>query len=164
MNNERLWAPWRMEYIMNEEKQNECIFCVAARSGEGFILDRDPMTVVLLNKYPYTTGHLMVAPSRHCADINELTVEESHALMDGIRRCEQILRQEYSPHGMNIGINIGHCGGAGIPAHIHVHLVPRWMGDTNFMPVVGSVRVLPEALDTTMQRLRPYFRGAEQQE
>jgi ATP adenylyltransferase len=157
MNNERLWAPWRMEYIMNTDKQNECIFCIASSSGEGFVLHRDSMTVVLLNKYPYTTGHLMVAPSRHSADINELTVEESHALMDGIRRSEQILRQEYRPHGMNIGINIGQCGGAGIPAHIHVHLVPRWMGDTNFMPVVGAVRVLPESLERTMQRLKPYF-------
>jgi ATP adenylyltransferase len=160
MNNERLWAPWRMEYIMNTEKENDCIFCLAATSGEGFVLHRDAMIVVLLNKYPYTTGHLMVAPSRHSPDINELTDQESHALMDGIRRCERILRKEYQPHGMNIGINIGQCGGAGIPAHIHVHLVPRWIGDTNFMPVVGAVRVLPESLERTMQRLMPYFQNA----
>jgi ATP adenylyltransferase len=158
MNNERLWAPWRMEYIMNTDKQNECIFCLASTSGQGLVLYRDPMIVVLLNKYPYTNGHLMVAPTRHSSDIGELTVEEAHALMDGLRRCEKILREEYKPHGMNIGINIGQCGGAGIPAHIHVHVVPRWMGDTNFMPVVGAVRVLPESLESTMQRLTPYFR------
>jgi ATP adenylyltransferase len=147
-----------MEYIMNTDKQSECIFCLASTSGQGLVLYRDPMIVVLLNKYPYTNGHLMVAPTRHSSDIGELTVEEAHALMDGLRRCEKILREEYKPDGMNIGINIGQCGGAGIPAHIHVHVVPRWMGDTNFMPVVGAVRVLPESLESTMQRLKPYFR------
>jgi len=100
----------------------------------------------------------MVAPAKHVADLNGLETEEAHALIEMVRKCERILKEEYKPQGMNIGINEGHCGGAGIPGHIHVHLVPRWVGDTNFMPVIGEVRVLPEALEQTRERLALYFK------
>ncbi len=144
---------------MDADKESGCIFCFAAEAGDGLTMYRTANVVVMLNKFPYTTGHLMVAPAKHVADLNGLETEEAHALIEMVRRCERILKEEYKPQGMNIGINEGHCGGAGIPGHIHVHLVPRWMGDTNFMPVIGEVRVLPEALERTRERLAPYFEG-----
>jgi len=144
---------------MNADKESGCIFCLAAETGDGLTMYSTGSVVVILNKFPYTTGHLMVAPAKHVADLNGLETEETHALIEMVRRCEGILKEEYKPQGLNIGINEGHCGGAGIPGHIHVHLVPRWVGDTNFMPVIGEVRVLPEALERTRERLAPYFKG-----
>lgn len=157
MSNERLWAPWRMDYIMSVDKVNECIFCSAARSDNELLLHRNDLIVVLLNRYPYTTGHLMVSPVRHSAHLSDLSAAEAHALIEAVQQCERILNKEYHPQGLNIGINEGMCSGAGIPGHIHVHLVPRWVGDTNFMPVVGEVRVIPESLSQTVERLRPHF-------
>jgi len=146
-----------MEYIMRVDKIEECIFCRAARSNDELLLYKDEFTMVLLNRYPYTTGHLMVSPIRHAASLGELSAVEAHAVMDTVRQCEHILHEEYHPQGLNIGINEGICSGAGIPGHIHVHLVPRWVGDTNFMPVVGEVRVIPESLSQTVDRLKSHF-------
>lgn len=147
-----------MEYIMSAGDKKDCIFCVAAHDGEGLVLYQNELVVVLLNRFPYTNGHIMVAPSRHVSELGALSTHESHALMDALQNCEQVLKKEYQPQGMNIGINEGTCSGAGIPGHIHIHLVPRWVGDTNFMPAIGNVRVLPESLDETLERLMVHFK------
>lgn len=151
----RLWAPWRMEYLMSDTSDG-CIFCdKPARNDDrsSFILMRTPHSFVMLNTYPYNNGHLMIAPHRHVGGFAELTDEERCDLMDTIAAAQRILERAYSPQGMNVGANIGHCAGAGVPGHVHVHIVPRWEGDTNFMPVVGETRVLPETLEETFDRL-----------
>lgn len=148
-----------MAYVGSSSQPSECIFCRAACKNKDFVLSASDGIVVLLNTYPYTTGHLMVSPARHVADLESMSEEELTRLILGVRRCESVLKREYRPHGLNIGINLGGCAGAGMPGHLHVHIVPRWMGDTNFMPVVGEVRVLPEDLARTFDRLRPYFEG-----
>ncbi len=156
---EWIWAPWRMEYVGGGGAEAWCIFCLAAEGKKDYVLASTGTVVVLLNKYPYTTGHLMVAPVRHVADLESLTNDELTDLILTMRHAECALRREYRPQGMNMGFNIGHCAGAGIPGHVHAHVVPRWVGDTNFMPVVGQTRVIPETLDRTFERLQPYFRG-----
>jgi ATP adenylyltransferase len=144
-----------MEYLMSE-KTDGCIFC--DKPGEGddrgnLILLRTPHSFVMLNAYPYNNGHLMIAPYRHADSFAGLTEEERCDLMDTIARAESILGRAMSPQGMNVGANLGHCAGAGVPGHVHVHIVPRWEGDTNFMPVLGETRVLPESLAETYERL-----------
>ncbi|MCD4690002.1 HIT domain-containing protein [bacterium] len=150
-----LWAPWRMEYLMSE-KASECIFCVKHaedNDAANFVLFRTPHSFVLLNAYPYNNGHVMIAPYRHAASLNELSSEERGDLIEAVARAEALIGSAYSPQGMNIGINLGHCAGAGIAGHVHVHIVPRWEGDTNFMPVVGQTKVMPETLEGTYERL-----------
>lgn len=153
---ERLWAPWRMEYV-GSPGPTECIFCMAAQGRKDYVLSVSEGGVIMLNVFPYTSGHLMVAPLRHVPDLESLTPQEAASLMWAVRQCEVALKREYKPQGFNIGINLGTCAGAGVPGHVHVHVVPRWAGDTNFMPVVGQVRVIPEALDRTFERLKPHF-------
>jgi ATP adenylyltransferase len=150
-----------MEYILGD-KQGACIFCdfAAAQPGEyraKLVLLVQPHAIVCLNRYPFTTSHVMVAPRRHVSDLADLPPDEYDALMKLVRETSSRLRGVVRPDGMNVGINLGKAAGAGIAEHLHVHLVPRWMGDSNFMPVVADVRVMPEYLDDAWQRLLPAF-------
>jgi ATP adenylyltransferase len=153
-----------MEYIeaAKEGEEDGCIFCdlPAADDDEGnLLLARGDLGFVLLNRYPYNPGHLMVAPYRHTGDLEDLADEELLGLDHLVRRCVAALRETMQPHGFNIGMNVGRIAGAGIPDHLHWHLVPRWGGDSNFMPVVGQTKVLPELLEETYRRLRPRMTG-----
>jgi ATP adenylyltransferase len=153
-----LWAPWRLEYVQQADEVEGCVFCAEA-AGEldgdaSLLIRRGNAAIAILNKYPYSSGHLMVAPVRHLGSIADLEDEEAleiHRLaVSGVRA----LRDTYGPDGFNLGWNLGHVAGAGIADHVHVHVVPRWSGDTNFMPVLADVKVLPEHLLTTRDRLR----------
>ena len=139
----------------------DCIFCAAAAEGppdrDALIVGRGHSCYVILNRYPYNNGHLMVAPKRHIASLVDATADELSELMRLTRDAEQALREAYQPHGINIGINLGRPAGAGIVDHVHIHAVPRWNGDTSFMSIIGNVRVLPEELGQTADRLRPIF-------
>ena len=160
----RLWAPWRMTYIRTAHEPSGCLFCRVARARDDrrdLVLHRGPEAFVMLNRYPYNPAHLMVAVPRHVASFAELSPTERAALMDAVGLAESALDAEYGPHGMNLGANLGRVAGAGFPGHLHVHLVPRWNGDTNFMPVVGETRVLPESLDRTWTRLRKAMTALE---
>lgn len=157
---ERLWSPWRSEYVTRSDEGDGCIFCdhlAADDDIDAGVLFRGEAAFVLLNAFPYNTGHLMVAPGRHIGELDELTADERHELMDLTTHSVEILREAMAPHGFNVGMNLGRVAGAGIPGHLHVHIVPRWGGDTNFMPVVGQTKVLPEMLAETDARLRPLF-------
>ena len=153
---ERLWAPWRLEYVQNADKQDECIFCKAAAADddEGYlVVHRGEHAFVLLNKFPYASGHLLVAPYRHglnFGDLDDAEILEVHHL--GAQGLEA-LAATFGPEGYNLGWNIGRIAGAGIPDHGHLHVVPRWAGDTNFMPVLGDVKVIPEHLTATRAKL-----------
>jgi ATP adenylyltransferase len=156
---ERLWAPWRMEYIAND-KTDGCIFCVSPeteKDREKLILYRSESSIIMLNRYPYTNGHLMIAPCRHTADMDELSEAEMLDLFRALRLCRNALQKTASPEGFNIGINLGKAAGAGVAEHMHIHIVPRWNGDSNFMTVVGDVRVMPENLLCTYEKLFPAF-------
>src|SRR5262249_53759758 len=136
---ERLWAPWRMKYIVGEKKSDGCVFCNAsqqANDAENHILLRDRTCFAILNLYPYSNGHLMVAPYKHTGDFDEMTEQELGDLMVLTRRCQQILRAAFNPEGFNVGVNFGKAAGAGMPDHVHIHIVPRWSGDSNFMTAV----------------------------
>jgi len=153
---DHLWAPWRMSYVDAEETEG-CIFCTKPASGDdeaNQILHRGDLVFIMLNKFPYNSGHLMVAPFRHLADPLDMSPQESSELLYGIRIAIEVLRLAYQPEGFNIGMNVGHCAGAGYAGHAHVHVVPRWSGDTNFMAVAAETRVVPEALDETYRRLK----------
>ena len=157
----RLWAPWRMEYIRGP-KEPGCIFCrypqeEAAKHRERLILCQRADAYVMLNKFPFASGHLMVMPRRHASDLSELTPREHAALFELVRASAAALKVALNAEGLNVGVNLGPAAGAGIAEHLHVHVVPRWKGDQNFMPVVADVRVMPEALDATWARLHPYF-------
>lgn len=156
---ERLWAPWRMEYILNEKPEG-CIFCLNGekdKERESLILYRSKHSFVMMNRYPYCNGHLLVSPYRHLPDMNGLTDEEMLDLFTTIRLSCNALTLRFSPQGFNVGINLGKVAGAGVDDHIHVHVVPRWVGDTNFMTVIADVRVMPENLLATYDKLRPGF-------
>ena len=154
-----LWAPWRMQYI-EEKKPLSCIFCVSSEEEslkEKLILRVTPYSRVMLNKYPYNNGHLMVAPHRHTAELAELSDPEFTDLVQEVRHAVEVLKVALQPQGINVGLNLGVCAGAGVADHLHWHVVPRWTGDTNFMPVIGAVRVMPQHLFESYDRLRPYF-------
>jgi ATP adenylyltransferase len=156
---EVLFAPWRYEYLV-AEKSGNCIFCEAAAAGEGeesLVVFRGRRVFVMLNRYPYTNGHLMVAPYAHEARLSDSDGETLQELVTVVARGEKILGESYRTDGLNIGVNLGSAAGAGISDHYHVHLVPRWNGDTNFMTVAANVRVVPEELSVTRQRLAPLF-------
>src|SRR5213596_3803941 len=158
---DRLWSPWRLAYVTGTSSSSGCIFCDAATSAsperESLVLVRGRLAYVVLNLYPYNNGHLMVVPNRHVASLASSTPDELADLMRLTRHAEIALAEAYTPQGINVGINLGRPAGAGIVDHLHVHLVPRWTGDTSFMSVVGNVRVLPEELGETVKRLRPIF-------
>jgi ATP adenylyltransferase len=149
-----LWAPWRLEYIEHAEESSRCIFC---EPEEEFVVYRGEHAFLLLNRFPYTSGHLLVAPYAHAGSLGELddatALELHHLAVSGT----EALSAEYAPQGYNLGWNLGRAAGAGIVDHVHLHVVPRWVGDTNFMPVLADLRVIPEALAETARRLRPRF-------
>ncbi len=158
---DRLWSPWRLKYITDGTGTSSCVFCDAAVAVDGaqapLVVARTPLAFVVLNLYPYNNGHLMVVPNRHIPLLEAATDAELTQLIRLVRDAEMALREAYQPQGVNVGINLGRPAGAGIADHLHIHLVPRWTGDTNFMTVVGETRVLPETLDQTAARLRPIF-------
>ena len=159
---EHLWAPWRGEFI-NSEKRADCIFCTfpaEQKDEQNLILGRTAHSFAILNKYPYNNGHLMVIPLRHTDDFTSLPDAELLDLHQLLQKSIAVLREEYKPQGFNVGMNIGAVSGAGIAGHIHHHVVPRWGGDTNFMPVIGSTKVMIEHLDSTWKKLRPRFDAA----
>ncbi|MCK5551700.1 MAG: HIT domain-containing protein [Deltaproteobacteria bacterium] len=150
-----LWAPWRMTYIMGDRDQG-CLFCstLKGRNDRGnLILYRSNQSFIILNRFPYTSGHLMVAPNRHVASLDELDGGEMANLMELLKKSTLILKRSLKPDGFNLGMNIGRGAGAGIDGHIHFHIVPRWNGDTNFMPVLFDTKVMPEYLEKTYERL-----------
>lgn len=158
-----LWAPWRMEYILGEQPQPGCIFCV----DDGPVFDRDrlmlhidPRVVVMMNRYPYNNGHLLVAPRRHVGDVRGLNPEELTAMYEGVNKALDCLTELMNPEGFNVGLNLGTVAGAGVAEHCHYHLVPRWGGDTNFMTVLDDVRSIPEHIFATFDRLRPLIARA----
>jgi ATP adenylyltransferase len=156
---ERLWSSWRLAYVSGSGEPAGCIFCDALADDEAatLVLFRGATCFVILNLYPYNNGHLMVVPNRHVATLAEASPEELGELMRLTRAAEMALTEAYRAQGMNVGMNLGRPAGAGIADHMHIHVVPRWAGDTNFMSVVGGVRVLPEELGQTADRLRPIF-------
>ena len=154
---DRLWAPWRMQYINANQNQTGCIFCVKSqedRDEENLVLHRGDSAFIILNLFPYNNGHLMVSPYRHVADLSLLSEEEQSDILKLTTLGCGLLKAAFSPHGFNIGINLGQTAGAGIADHLHVHIVPRWTGDTNFMPVTADTKVLPEALAQTYNALK----------
>jgi len=155
-----LWAPWRMEYILSSEKEDGCILCPGedrSRDDERLILHVGKRTMVIMNKYPYINGHLLVAPVRHVGGMEDLSEEEMLDLMTMVRTSIGVLRRHMNPDGFNVGLNLGRVAGAGLEDHLHFHVVPRWSGDTNFMAVFGDVRVIPQHIRETYGALRSYF-------
>ena len=158
MTNERIWAPWRLEYVKDAAKDSEtdCIFCAKPNAGDdeaALIVHRGELCFVILNLFPYTNGHLMVAPYEHVATLPDLDRDTVTEMMRAMDRLEQI----YEPHGYNVGCNQGRVAGAGVEHHIHMHVVPRWGGDTNFMPVLADTRVMPQSLEDSYRALRGSF-------
>jgi len=155
-----LWTPWRYQYVTQSGDATVCVFCTAAQSQDDaktLVVHRGTHNFVILNRYPYTSGHVMVVPYQHVASLEALTDDALVELILLARRCEKHLRAVYRPEGLNLGLNIGKSAGAGIAGHIHLHALPRWTGDTNFMTVLGETRVMPEALEVTWERLRAAF-------
>ena len=156
---ERLWSPWRMEYIESAREagsEEGCPFCGLAEDDDR-VLARAGLAFVTLAKYPYNPGHLLILPTRHTGDVEDVTTGEHADIATLLRRAVGALRATADPGGFNVGLNLGRVAGAGIPEHLHWHVVPRWGGDTNFMPVVGGTRVLPELLADTYAKLKPAF-------
>jgi len=155
-----LFAPWRYEYLVSDKSGTECFLCEAAASeqdAETLIVHRGRKVFVILNRYPYTNGHVMVAPYAHEARLSESSAETRGELVETVALAERILTEAYRTDGLNVGLNLGSAAGAGVADHYHVHIVPRWKGDTNFMTVAGDVRVVPEEPGQTLARLRPLF-------
>ena len=168
---ETLWAPWRLGYIVGEDKppeplpaaqflsgaEKDCFLCQCAPEGEDrprLVVARDERTITILNRYPYNNGHLLVAPRRHAGRLDELSAEEHLALLQTVTRMVAVLERIARPEGFNVGLNLGRVAGAGLPGHLHWHIVPRWPGDTNFMPVLAGVRVIPQSLDALWELVR----------
>jgi ATP adenylyltransferase len=156
----RLWAPWRMEYIAGTARPG-CLFCRVIEHPDDpdaeLVVWRPEGAIVMLNKFPYNPGHAMVAPVAHVPGLEDLDDDQTAFLMRALRRTIAVLRESMNPEGFNVGANMGHAAGAGIPTHVHLHVVPRWNGDTNFMPVIGDVKVVNEALTQTAAKLREAF-------
>jgi len=171
MANQNLWAPWRMQYMRQLDPSETpagpatCFLCDAAafspdksaqqqQAADHLVVLNDSRGLIILNRYPYTSGHLLVAPAEHLADLSDLSPKQRGDLMELTALSQQIILAAYNPQGINIGMNLGRCAGAGLPGHLHVHVVPRWSGDTNFMAVVGQIRVVPHALEQSYLALR----------
>jgi len=156
---DHLWAPWRMAYVGGPPSKRRCIFCdePGDDARERLVLGRTAASVVMLNRFPYASAHLMIAPRRHTADLPGLPADEHADLAETLRRAVATLSRELAPQGMNVGMNLGAAGGAGVVDHLHWHVVPRWVGDTNFMTTVAEARVVPQHLLDTYDRLRPAF-------
>jgi ATP adenylyltransferase len=158
-----LWAPWRMEYILSS-KPEECILCLGTDRKDDkarLVLYRSSHSLVMMNRYPYNNGHLMVAPLQHIADLEHIAPETAQDMFQVLQKSLQILRKCLKPEGFNVGLNLGKVAGAGVEEHLHIHVVPRWNGDTNFMPVLGDVRVMPEHLENSYDKLYPSFAKLE---
>jgi ATP adenylyltransferase len=159
---DRLWTPWRFDYISNVDHVDSCVFCRILqefRDEENLVLFRGQHCFLILNLFPYTSGHLLIVATRHISYLTEASPEELQEIITLGQRCEQALRQEYHPNGYNLGFNLGRAAGAGVEHHLHMHVLPRWVGDSNFVSVIGETRVLPEELPATYQRLLPYFKA-----
>jgi len=162
---DRLWSPWRYEYIASSDAANPevsgCVFCMLRddpdKDEANFVIHRAFHNFVVLNLYPYISGHLLIVPYEHVAELDAATKETTDELMDLTKRSQTALRDAYQPTGFNIGMNLGRSAGAGIVDHIHIHILPRWVGDTNFMSTVGNTRVIPEDLSTTYEKLRTRY-------
>ena len=160
-----LWSPWRYDYIKSgssEEKRHapSCVFCALQEAGDDeskFILHRGRYNFVVLNLYPYISGHLLIVPYAHLGELDAAPKETTDELMDLTKRSQTLLRETYNPHGFNLGMNLGRAAGAGVADHIHLHIMPRWTGDSNFMSTIGETRVIPEDLSTTYSKLRGKF-------
>lgn len=152
-----MFAPWRMEYLVGE-KTDGCVFCKCSIRCDDYIVFEGKTCFVMLNRYPYVNGHLMIIPGRHLGGIEELSDEERKEIFALLDISVKVLKDAINPHGFNIGMNLGKAAGAGIAEHVHVHIIPRWEGDTNFMSVVGNVRIIPEDLATTATKLAPLFK------
>lgn len=160
---ETMFAPWRMEYLVGKKKDG-CVFCKCSTRCDDYIVFEGKTCFVMLNRYPYVGGHLMIIPSRHLGNISELTLEERTEMFNLLDASVKVLKEAMDPHGFNIGMNLGKAAGAGIAEHVHIHVIPRWDGDTNFMSVVGNVRVIPEDLVTTAAKLAPLFKKYSQED
>ncbi len=161
-----LWAPWRMAYITGP-RPTGCFLCEIAKEDadrQNLILHRGSLTFVVMNRYPYNNGHLMVVPYSHSGSLDAFSDSESLAIMRDAQRVTRILQEAFRAEGFNLGFNLGQFAGAGVADHVHLHIVPRWGGDTNFMPVLADTKVMPEYLDTTYDKLVPYFRAGEVRE
>ncbi len=157
---EYITAPWREEYVKKIYKMNECIFCQALKlknDGKAYILFRGNYNFIMLNKYPYTPGHLMIAPYQHIAAFEQAKKETTDEISDLLKMSIRILKKNYHPHGFNTGMNLGQSAGAGVTDHFHLHVIPRWTGDSNFMPIIGKTKVVIEDLETSYKRLLPLF-------
>ncbi|MCD4706390.1 MAG: HIT domain-containing protein [Candidatus Sabulitectum sp.] len=162
---ERLWAPWRYDYVTSpDDVKDECVFCNVGKSNpssdrENLVLYRGELAFVILNRYPYINGHLLILPFRHASDFSSLSKKERIEMMELVVQAEKALIQGMRCQGMNGGWNIGSAGGAGIPGHLHIHMLPRWSGDTNFMTTVGAVRIVSQSLEKAYEQLSVYFGG-----
>jgi ATP adenylyltransferase len=158
-----LWTPWRSTYIGSKDKSTDCIFCRAAASSDDeatLVVHRAKYNFVILNRYPYTSGHIMVAPYEHTSRLQGLSEIVTGEMMMLVRVAESVLENVYAPHGLNFGLNLGEAAGAGIEQHLHLHALPRWKGDANFMTSIGNTRIIPETLDETYRKIRMEFQSA----
>jgi ATP adenylyltransferase len=157
---EYLWSPWRLDYVSNAAKDTGCVFCTAltkSEDAESLLLYRGTHNFIILNRYPYNNGHLMIAPYAHLANLADADKPAAEEMMLLTQRVIQTLREAYKPDGFNVGMNLGRIAGAGVDSHYHMHVVPRWNGDTNFMTALSETRVIPESFETTLSKLKPYF-------
>jgi len=160
-----IWTPWRFQYVQDANRKSSCVFCDIAASKEdetNLVVHRARSNYIVLNRFPYTSGHAMVIPYQHVATLEEAPAEVLGEMMSLTQRLESVLRKLYRPSGINIGMNIGEAAGAGVAGHIHMHVLPRWVADSSFMSVVGETRVLPEELSLTWQRLRSEFETTDE--
>ncbi len=161
---DHIWTPWRMKYIRQNNKNKDCIFCAAAQEKddrENLVFYRGKHVFMILNRYPYTSGHVMCIPYAHEARLGDVTKETRGEMMELVNKAVGVLQNVYSPEGFNIGLNLGEVAGAGVAEHLHIHIVPRWTGDTSFMTAVGDTRVLPESLAVTFERVKKAWEAFE---
>lgn len=159
---ENLWTPWRFHYIKSADNAGGCVFCRIVEAptqedAENLVVFRDRRSFLVLNRFPYTSGHLMIVANRHIRSLSEAEPTELEEIMKLASRAEGLLAEIYRPEGFNIGMNIGKCAGAGVEGHLHLHVIPRWTGDSNFVAVAGQTRIIPELLETTYQKLLDRF-------
>lgn len=156
---DHIWSTWRYKYIASADKETGCVFCraCAGNDRDSLIVYRGDLNFIILNLYPYTSGHLMIVPYEHTASLAATSLETTTEMMEMAKRAQTALEAEYHPDGFNIGMNLGRSAGAGVADHLHLHVVPRWTGDANFVSIVGETRVLPEDLATTYEKLKKHF-------
>jgi len=160
-----LWTPWRYNYISTVDAAEGCPFCLedsVSNDEERFVIFRGVQNFVILNIYPYTSGHILISPYQHISNFSDCTPEMIGEMMLLAQQCKLALESCYKPYGFNLGMNLGRCAGAGVDQHLHLHVVPRWQGDSNFMTITGETRILPESLETTYQKLTRHFRESRQ--